>query len=127
MKKLGKWTREHHSQLVNGIAFYPALIDQSFLMFSWLMIALNRAASKISNRTLDSMIGNRSQQIIPGFYIDTIVSHLFVNHHLMQLSMAGVLQQLQHLDKAGKQQSLFRKYQLQLQEQIRLNPAIEVV
>lgn len=128
MKNLGKWIREHYNQIVNSIAFYPALIALLFLLFSWLMfvldysawgkaikstvswiqlkdattarticsvvaggvisltvfsfsmvmIVLNQAASKMSNRTLDSMIGNKFQQIILGFYIGTIVYALFL-------------------------------------------------
>lgn len=128
MKHLGKWIREHYNQIVNSIAFYPAVIALLFLAFSWMMfvldysgwgkaikstvswiqlkdastarticsviaggtisltvfsfsmvmIVLNQAASKMSNRTLDSMIGNRFQQIILGFYIGTIVYALFL-------------------------------------------------
>ncbi len=42
------------------------------------MILLNQAASQMSNRMLDSMIGNKFQQIILGFYIGTIVYSLFL-------------------------------------------------
>ena len=42
------------------------------------MIALNQAASQMSNRVLSSMIENRFQQIVLGFYIGTIVYALFL-------------------------------------------------
>lgn len=42
------------------------------------MILLNQAASQMSNRMLDSMIGNRFQQLVLGFYIGTIVYALFL-------------------------------------------------
>lgn len=42
------------------------------------MILLNQAASQMSNRILDKLIGNRFQQTILGFYIGTIVYALFL-------------------------------------------------
>lgn len=128
MKNIGKWIREHYNQIVNSIAFYPAVIALLFLLFSWLMlvldfsswgkaikssvtwiqlkdastarsmtsviaagiisltvfsfsmvmIVLNQAASYMSNRILDNLIGNRAQQITLGIYIGTIVYALFL-------------------------------------------------
>lgn len=54
------------------------IISLTVFSFSMVMIVLNQAASKISNRTLDSMIGNKFQQIVLGFYIGTIVYALFL-------------------------------------------------
>ncbi len=54
------------------------VISLTVFSFSMVMIMLNQAASQMSNRMLDSMIGNRFQQIILGFYIGTIVYSLFL-------------------------------------------------
>ncbi len=54
------------------------IISLTVFSFSMVMILLNQAASQMSNRMLDSMIGNRFQQIILGFYIGTIVYSLFL-------------------------------------------------
>ncbi|WP_242921331.1 DUF2254 domain-containing protein [Pontibacter liquoris] len=126
--RLRKWIRQFYNNLVNSIAFYPAIIAICFLVlsyvllyidfsplgksiksrwdfislrdastartiaatiaagvlsltvfsFSMVMILLNQAASNLSNRVLDSMIGNRFQQWVLGFYIGTIVYALFL-------------------------------------------------
>ncbi|MEO8853118.1 MAG: DUF2254 domain-containing protein [Ginsengibacter sp.] len=55
-----------------------ALISLTVFSFSLVMIVLNQAASQMSNRVLTSMIENRFQQIILGFYIGTIVYALFL-------------------------------------------------
>ena len=55
-----------------------ALISLTVFSFSLVMIVLNQAASQMSNRVLASMIENRIQQIILGFYIGTIVYALFL-------------------------------------------------
>ncbi|GAB3165607.1 DUF2254 domain-containing protein [Telluribacter humicola] len=118
-----QWFRLHYYNILNSIAFFPALIAIGFLLlsyvaleidfsdygkslkarwdiislkdastarsiaatvvggilslavfsFSMVMILLNQAASNMSNRVLDSMIGNRFQQVVLGFYIGTIV------------------------------------------------------
>jgi uncharacterized membrane protein len=123
-----KWIRLHYSNVINSIAFLPAIIALIFLVVSWLMILLdfsptgkqiktalswlslkdattarsiisaivsgtisltvfsfslvmiilNQAASQMSNRVLDKLIGNRFQQLVLGFYIGTIVYALFL-------------------------------------------------
>ena len=55
-----------------------ALISLTVFSFSLVMIVLNQAASQMSNRVLSSMIENRFQQIVLGFYIGTIVYALFL-------------------------------------------------
>lgn len=50
-----------------------AIITLTVFSFSMVMIVLNQAASQMSNRVLSSMIENRFQQIVLGFYIGTIV------------------------------------------------------
>lgn len=54
------------------------IISLTVFSFTMVMILLNQAASQLSNRMLDSMIGNRFQQIVLGFYIGTIVYSLFL-------------------------------------------------
>ena len=55
-----------------------AIISLAVFSFSMVMIVLNQAASHMSNRVLNSMIANRFQQIVLGFYIGTIVYSLFL-------------------------------------------------
>lgn len=54
------------------------VISLTVFSFSMVMILLNQAASQMSNRILDKLIGNRFQQTILGFYIGTIVYALFL-------------------------------------------------
>lgn len=128
MQMLLKWFRVRSANIINSIAFLPAIIAFLFLAlsllmisfdfsaagknikaqlhwlslkdastarsiisaiaagiisltvfsFSMVMIVLNQAASQMSNRVLDKLIGNRSQQWVLGFYIGTIVYALFL-------------------------------------------------
>lgn len=55
-----------------------AIISLTVFSFSMVMIVLNQAASQMSNRVLSSMIENRFQQVILGFYIGTTVYALFL-------------------------------------------------
>ena len=55
-----------------------AIISLTVFSFSMVMIVLNQAASQMSNRVLGSMIENRFQQVVLGFYIGTIVYALFL-------------------------------------------------
>lgn len=55
-----------------------AIISLTVFSFSMVMIVLNQAASHMSNRVLNSMIANRFQQIVLGFYIGTIVYSLLL-------------------------------------------------
>jgi uncharacterized membrane protein len=54
------------------------LISLTVFSFSMVMIVLNQAASYMSNRLLENLIGNRSQQLTLGTYIGTIVYALFL-------------------------------------------------
>ena len=54
------------------------VISLTVFSFSMVMIVLNQAASQLSNRTLDELIGNRFQQIVLGIYIGTIVYTFFL-------------------------------------------------
>lgn len=62
--------------IISAIA--SGTISLSVFSFSMVMIVLNQAASQMSNRVLDKLIGNRFQQIVLGIYIGTIVYALFL-------------------------------------------------
>ncbi len=63
-----------------------AILSLAVFSFSMVMIVLNQAASQMSNRVLSSMIENRFQQIILGFYIGTIVYALFLLSTIRDIS-----------------------------------------
>ncbi len=54
-------------------AIVTGIISLAVFSFSMVMIVLNQAASNLSNRVLDKLIGNTFQQIILGIYLGTIV------------------------------------------------------
>lgn len=54
------------------------MISLLVFSFSMVMILLNQAASKMSNRVISSLIGNRFQQSVLGIYVGTIVYSLFL-------------------------------------------------
>lgn len=54
------------------------ILSLTVFSFTMVMVVLNQAASQMSNRVLDKLIGNRFQQLILGFYIGTIVYSLFL-------------------------------------------------
>ena len=62
------------------------VISLTVFSFSMVMIVLNQAASQMSNRILNSMIENRFQQIVLGFYIGTIVYALFLLSTIRDIS-----------------------------------------
>jgi len=63
-----------------------AIISLTVFSFSMVMIVLNQAASQMTNRVLSSMIGNRFQQTVLGFYIGTIVYALFLLSTIRDIS-----------------------------------------
>ncbi|WP_017258936.1 DUF2254 domain-containing protein [Pedobacter arcticus] len=62
--------------IISAIA--AGIISLAVFSFSMVMIVLNQAASQMSNRVLDKLIGNRFQQIVLGIYIGTIVYSFFL-------------------------------------------------
>lgn len=54
------------------------ILSLTVFSFTMVMVVLNQAASQMSNRVLDKLIGNRFQQTVLGFYIGTIVYSLFL-------------------------------------------------
>jgi uncharacterized membrane protein len=74
------WLRLRDASTARSIVSVIAagLISLTVFSFSMVMIVLNQAASQMSNRVLDKLIGNRYQQLILGFYIGTIVYSLFL-------------------------------------------------
>lgn len=63
-----------------------AVLSLTVFSFSMVMIVLNQAASQMSNRVLSSMIENRFQQAVLGFYIGTIVYALFLLSTIRDIS-----------------------------------------
>ncbi|MBD0365081.1 MAG: DUF2254 domain-containing protein [Flavisolibacter sp.] len=54
------------------------IISLAVFSFSMVMIVMNQAASQMSNRVLDNLIGNRFQKMVLGFYIGTIIYALLL-------------------------------------------------
>ncbi|MBK9763309.1 MAG: DUF2254 domain-containing protein [Flavobacteriales bacterium] len=54
------------------------IITLTVFSFSMVMIVINQAASQLTNRVLDQLIGNRFQQVVLGIYIGTIVFALLL-------------------------------------------------
>jgi uncharacterized membrane protein len=54
------------------------IISLTVFSFSMVMIVLSQAASQMSNRVLDKLIGNRFQQSVLGIYIGTIIYTFFL-------------------------------------------------
>lgn len=59
-------------------AIVAGIISLAVFSFTMVMVILNQAASNMSNRILDKLIGNRFQQTVLGIYIGTIVYGLFL-------------------------------------------------
>ncbi len=74
------WVRLKDASTARSIlsAIVSGIISLTVFSFSMVMILLNQAASQMSNRMLEGMIGNRFQQTVLGFYIGTIVYALFL-------------------------------------------------
>ncbi|RYY66752.1 MAG: DUF2254 domain-containing protein [Chitinophagaceae bacterium] len=54
------------------------ILSLTVFTFTMVMVILNQAASQMSNRVLDKLIGNRYQQVVLGCYIGTIIYALFL-------------------------------------------------
>jgi uncharacterized membrane protein len=74
------WIRLKDSSTARTIVSVIAagLISITVFSFSMVMVVLNQAASQLSNRVIDRLIGNRLQQFILGFYIGTIIYSLLL-------------------------------------------------
>jgi uncharacterized membrane protein len=74
------WLRMRDAETARSIISVIAsgILSLTVFSFSMVMIILNQAASQMSNRVLDKLIGNRYQQFVLGFYIGTIVYSLFL-------------------------------------------------
>jgi uncharacterized membrane protein len=60
------------------------IISLTVFSFSMVMIVMSQAASQMSNRMLDNIIGDRVQKCILGFYIGTIVFSLFLSTNISE-------------------------------------------
>lgn len=74
------WIRLRDADTARSIVstITAGLISLTVFSFSMVMIVLNQAASQLSNRILENLIGNRSQQWVLGIYLGTIVYALFL-------------------------------------------------
>lgn len=83
-----KWLRLQDPSTARSIisTIAGAVISLTVFSFSMVMIVLNQAASQMSNRVLTSMIQNRFQQLVLGFYIGTIVYALFLLSTIRDIS-----------------------------------------
>jgi len=75
VKANAKWLSLKDSSTARTIiaTIAAGIISLAVFSFSMVMILLNQAATNMSNRILDIMIGNRFHQFVLGFYIGTIV------------------------------------------------------
>lgn len=75
-----KWLRLTDADTARTIVGTIAggVISLTVFNFSMFMVVLNQAASQMSNRMLENMIGDRFQKLILGFYVGTIVYALFL-------------------------------------------------
>jgi uncharacterized membrane protein len=64
------------------------IISLTVFSFSMVMIVMNQAASQMSNRMLDNIIGDKIQKYILGFYIGTIVFALFLLTNISETEKA---------------------------------------
>lgn len=80
IKTYYSWVRLKDASTARSIVstISGGIISLMVFSFSMVMILLNQAASQMSNRMLESMIGNRFQQLVLGTYIGTIVYSLFL-------------------------------------------------
>ncbi|MEO6521921.1 MAG: DUF2254 domain-containing protein [Mucilaginibacter sp.] len=80
IKSYYSWIRLKDASTARSIVstISGGIISLMVFSFSMVMILLNQAASQMSNRMLESMIGNRFQQLVLGTYIGTIVYSLFL-------------------------------------------------
>lgn len=80
LNKNVKWLRLTDADTARTIVGTIAggVISLTVFNFSMFMVVLNQAASQMSNRMLENMIGDRFQKLILGFYVGTIVYALFL-------------------------------------------------
>jgi uncharacterized membrane protein len=80
IKSQAEWLKLKDASTARTIVSVIAggILSLTVFSFTMVMVILNQAASQMSNRVLDNLIGNRYQQFILGFYIGTIVYSLFL-------------------------------------------------
>lgn len=80
LKSQIQWLKLRDSSTARTIAssIVTGIISLTVFSFTMVMVVLNQTASQMSNRILDNLIGSRSQQIVLGIYIGTIVYALLL-------------------------------------------------
>lgn len=88
LNKKFKWlTLKDASTARTTVATVAAgIISLTVFSFSMVMIVMSQAATRMSNRMLNNIIGDRVQKVVLGFYIGTIVFALFL---LINISETG--------------------------------------
>lgn len=80
LNKRYKWLTLEDAETARTVVSTVAtgIISLTVFSFSMVMILMNQAASQMSNRMLDNIIGDKVQKTILGFYIGTIIYSLFL-------------------------------------------------
>jgi uncharacterized membrane protein len=80
LKSQLEWLKLRDSSTARIIAssIVTGIISLTVFSFTMVMIVLYQTASQMSNRILDNLIGSRSQQVVLGIYIGTIVYALIL-------------------------------------------------
>lgn len=80
LKAVTNWIRLKDPTTARSIVSVIAtgLISITVFSFSMVMVVLSQAASQLSNRVLDKLVGNRFHQCIIGFYIGDIIFSLLL-------------------------------------------------
>ena len=75
-----KWLTLEDAETARTIVSTVAtsIISLTVFSFSMVMVLMNQAASQMSNRMLDNIIGDKTQKLILSFYVGTIVYSLFL-------------------------------------------------
>lgn len=80
LKRQFKWLALKDAETARTIVatVTTGVISLTVFSFSMVMIVINQAATQMSNRMLDNIIKEKTQQIVLGLYIGTIVFALFL-------------------------------------------------
>ena len=74
------WMNLKHAEAARTIitTITAGIIGLTVFSFSMVMVVMSQAASQMTNRILDNLIGNKFQQFTLGFYLGTILSSFFL-------------------------------------------------
>ncbi|HEX6333781.1 MAG TPA: DUF2254 family protein, partial [Flavisolibacter sp.] len=80
LKEKFVWLNLKNTQAARTIltTITSGVIGLTVFSFSMVMVVMSQAASQLSNRVIDHLVGNKFQQTVLGFYLGTIVSSFFL-------------------------------------------------